>query len=61
MGAYLLSCFSGAENSDDRDLGHVGHDPLLDGAMDPGKLGIECSRRCLVVIDAVQSDSKNVH
>lgn len=58
MGAYLLTCFSGAENPDDRDLGHG---PLLVGAMDPGKLGIKRSRSCLVVVDAVQSDPKNVH
>ena len=58
MGAYLLSCFSGAENPDDRDLRHG---PLLVGAIDPEKLGIECSGNCLVVIDAVQSDPKIVH
>ena len=50
MGAYLLSCFGGTENPDDRNLGNG---PLLVGAMDHRKLGIERSRICLVVVDAV--------
>lgn len=50
MGAYLLSCFSGAKKPDDRD---PGHGPLLVGAMNPRKVGIEFSRICLVVVDAV--------
>lgn len=50
MGAYLLSCFGGTENPDDRDLGNG---PLLVGAMDDRKLGIERSRTCLVVVNAV--------
>ena len=50
MGAYLLSCFGGAENPDDRDLSNG---PLLVGAMDHRNLGIKYSGSCLVVIDAV--------
>lgn len=58
MGAYLLSCFRGAENPDDRDFGN---NPLLVGAVDCREGGIECSRSCLVVVDAVESDAKEVH
>lgn len=58
MGADLLACFSGAENPDNRSLGHS---PLLVGAINPRKFGIEFSRGCLVVVDAVQSDAKEVH
>lgn len=50
VGAYLLPCFSSAKDPDDRDLGKG---PLLVGAKGPRKLGIECSRSCLVVVDAI--------
>lgn len=50
MGAYLLSCFGGAKNPDDRNLRNG---PLLVGAMDHRNLGIKYSGSCLVVIDAV--------
>lgn len=58
MSAHLLSCFSGTKNPDDRDLGHS---LLLVGAINPGKLGVERSRSCLVVVDAVQSNAEDVH
>lgn len=58
MGAYLLSCFSGAKNPNDRDLGDG---PLLVGAMNSRELGVECSGSCLVVINAIQSNTKEVH
>ncbi len=58
MGAYLLTCFSCAENPNDRDLSHG---PLLFGAMNLRKLGIEFSRSSLIVVDTVQSDPKEVH
>ena len=58
MGAYFLSCFGGAKHPDDRD---PRHGLLLFRAMNTGKVGIESSRSSLIMVDAIQSDPKDVH
>lgn len=58
MGANLLTRLRGAKDPDDRNLGSF----LFGGAMtESWQLGIEVERRCLVMINAVKSDTENIH
>ena len=58
MSAYLLSCLCGPEDSNDRDS-WCGL--LLRRFTSRRQLGIELGWRCLVMVDAVESDAKEIH
>lgn len=58
MGADLLPCLGGAEDSHDRDLGALRG---LGRAHIFAKLRVETRGRGLIVIDAVQPHPENVH
>ena len=56
--AHLLPSFSGSKDSDDGDLRPR---CLLYISIAPGQLRVEIEGRCLVVVDTIESDSKEVH
>lgn len=58
MRAYLLTCFCGAKNTNDRDLRGA---LALRRTRSPPKNRVELSRRSLVMIDAVQAETESVH
>ena len=58
MGANLLSSFGGPKDPDDRDFGLY---LLLRLSAAPRQLRVEICRRCLVMIDAVEPDAKEIH
>lgn len=58
MCAYLLTCFRGAEYPDDRDPRRR---LILGGIITAKQSRIEFGRFCLVIINAVEADTKRVH
>ena len=58
MGANLLSCLGRAENPNHRDTGPC---PFLPLSIAIRKLRIKIRWGCLVVVDTVESDAKQIH
>lgn len=58
MGAYFLSCLCSAKDTDHRDFGLVLRVLEIKLRRD---IGVERSGSCMVVVDAIKSDTERIH
>lgn len=58
MGTHFLARFRGSEDSDDRKLRLILH---LGAVIKVWQLWVKVKGRCLIVIDAIESDAKKIH